>query len=126
MSTQNQTTVDSKGGVAVMTIAILIAVSGVFAFALLAEQPTVVRAGILFGCIAVGCAIGWFSAPGKQFANYCRESFNELRRVVWPTRKETVNTTGIVCAFVFVISFFLFIVDKLIEFVLYDVLLALL
>ena len=45
---------------------------------------------------------------------------------LWPTRKETVNTTGIVCAFVVVIAFFLFLVDKLVEFLLYDVLMTLL
>ena len=46
-----------------MTIAVLIALSGVFAFALLAEQPTAVRAGILVGCLAAGVIIGWISAP---------------------------------------------------------------
>ena len=95
-----------------MTIAILIAVSGVFAFALLAEQPTGIRVGILIGSLVVGVVLGWFSAPGKEFAQYCKASYEELRRVVWPTRKETINTTGIVCAFVVVIAFFLFIVDK--------------
>lgn len=108
-----------------MTIAILIAVSGVFAFALLAEQPTGIRVGILIGSLVVGVVLGWFSAPGKEFAQYCKASYEELGRVVWPTRKETINTTGIVCAFVVVIAFFLFIVDKLIEFLLYDVLLSL-
>ena len=44
---------------------------------------------------------------------------------MWPTRKETLNTTGLVMAFVFVIAFFLFICDKLIEWGLYDVLLRL-
>ena len=79
-----------------MTIAILIAVSGVFAFALLAEQPTGIRVGILIGSLVVGVVLGWFSAPGKEFAKYCKASYEELRRVVWPTRKETINTTGIV------------------------------
>lgn len=51
-----------------MTIAILIAVSGVFAFALLAEQPTGIRVGILIGSLVVGVVLGWFSAPGKEFA----------------------------------------------------------
>ncbi len=101
-----------------MTIAVLIAISGVFGFALLVDQPTLVRIGVLVGCIAVGCVIGWFSAPGKDFAVYCKASYEELRRVVWPTRKETVNTTGIVCAFVVVVAFFLFIIDNLIDFVL--------
>lgn len=126
MTTQNATNTESKGGVFLMTIAVIIAVSGVFAFALLSEQPTAVRVGILLGSLIVGVVLGWFSAPGKEFAKYCKASYEELRRVVWPTRKETINTTGIVCAFVVVISFFLFIVDKLIEFVLYDLILSLL
>lgn len=117
MSTQNTKTVQasSKGGVAVMTVAILIALGGVFGFALLADQPTIVRFGVLAGCIIVGAIIGWFSAPGKEFAAYCRASYDELRRVVWPTRKETINTTGIVCAFVVIVAFFLFVVDSLID-----------
>ena len=109
-----------------MAVAILIALGGVFAFALMAEQPTTIRAAVLVGCLVVGVVLGWISAPGKQFAAYCQASYEELRRVVWPSKKETINTTGIVCAFVVVIAFFLFIVDKIIEFVLYDVLLTLL
>ena len=108
MSTQNAKPVESKSGVALMAVAVVIALSGVFAFALLADQPTLVRVGVLLGCILVGAVIGWFSAPGKA-------SYEELRRVVWPTRKETVNTTGIVCAFVVVVAFFLFLVDSLID-----------
>ncbi|GAB1826759.1 preprotein translocase subunit SecE [Turicimonas sp. TL08] len=115
MSTQNAKPVESKSGVALMAVAIVIALSGVFAFALLADQPTLVRVGVLLGCILVGAVIGWFSAPGKEFAAYCKASYEELRRVVWPTRKETVNTTGIVCAFVVVVAFFLFLVDSLID-----------
>ncbi len=115
MSTQNAKPVESKSGVALMAVAVVIALSGVFAFALLADQPTLVRVGVLLGCILVGAVIGWFSAPGKEFAAYCKASYEELRRVVWPTRKETVNTTGIVCAFVVVVAFFLFLVDSLID-----------
>ena len=62
-----------------MTIAILIAVSGVFAFALLAEQPTGIRVGILIGSLVVGVVLGWFSAPGKEFAKYCKASYEELK-----------------------------------------------
>ena len=115
MSMQNAKPVESKSGVALMAVAIVIALSGVFAFALLADQPTLVRVGVLLGCILVGAVIGWFSAPGKEFAAYCKASYEELRRVVWPTRKETVNTTGIVCAFVVVVAFFLFLVDSIID-----------
>lgn len=115
MSMQNAKPVESKSGIALMAVAIVIALSGVFAFALLADQPALVRVGVLLGCILVGAVIGWFSASGKEFAAYCKASYEELRRVVWPTRKETVNTTGIVCAFVVVVAFFLFLVDSLID-----------
>lgn len=98
-----------------MAVACIIALAGVFAFALLADQPTMVRVGVLVGCILVGAIIGWFSAPGKEFVAYCKASYEELRRVVWPTRKETINTTGIVCAFVVIVAFFLFLVDTLID-----------
>ena len=68
MSTQNATSApESKGGVVLMTIAILIALCGVFAFALLAEQPMTVRGAILGGSLVIAVVLGWLSAPGKQF-----------------------------------------------------------
>ncbi len=120
MSTQKPTTAaeNSTAGVVVITIAVLIALGGVFGFALLSEQPNTIRFAVLFGCIDVGCAIGWFRPHGKRFVAYCKASYEELRRVVWPTRKETVNTTGIVCAFIVAVAFFLFIVDNIVDFAL--------
>ena len=73
----------------------------------------------------VAAVVAAFSPSGKRFIAFCRESWEELRRVVWPTRKETVNTTGIVMAFVVAVSIYLFLVDKLIEWGLYDGLLQL-
>ena len=63
------------------------------------------------------------SPSGKRLLAYGRQSYEELRRVVWPTKKETLNTTGLVMAFVVIMAFFLFICDKIIEWGLYDVLL---
>ena len=79
----------------------------------------------LAGGLVAGVVLAWFSPSGKRLLNYGRPSWEELRRVVWPTRKETLNTTGLVMAFVVVIAGFLFICDKLIEWGLYDVLLRL-
>jgi preprotein translocase subunit SecE len=79
--------------------------------------------GILAGGLVLGVALAWFSHPGKQFLGFARESYDETRRVSWPPRKETVNTTGIVFAFVVIMAIFLFIVDKGLEWFLYDLLL---
>ena len=100
-------------------------VAGVLAFSLLTEQSLAVRLGSLGAGLALGVVIAWFSPSGKRLLQYGRQSYEELRRVVWPTKKETLNTTGLVMAFVVLMAFFLFICDKIIEWGLYDVLLRL-
>ena len=125
MNNQNVDTAASKTDRVLVTLAVICAVAGVIAFSLLTDQVLGVRLGALAAGLAAGVVLAWFSPTGKRFLNYGRQSWEELRRVVWPTRKETLNTTGLVMAFVFVIAFFLFICDKLIEWGLYDVLLRL-
>jgi preprotein translocase subunit SecE len=82
------------------------------------------RVGVLFGGLVVAIVIAWFSQSGKRFLAYARESYEETKRVVWPSRKETVSTTGIVFGFVVIMAIFLFLVDKSLEWVLYDALLS--
>jgi preprotein translocase subunit SecE len=95
-----------------IAIAALIAVGGLVAFyALLDKQPTVVRLAILLGAFAVAVAVMYFTEVGRTFLAFARESWEEAKRVVWPTRKETLQTTGVVFAFVFVMAIFLWGVD---------------
>lgn len=123
MSNQDVEIVTSKSDIVLVTLAVLCALAGVVAFALLSEQSLAVRLGSLAGGIILGIAIAWMSPSGKRLLAYGRQSYEELRRVVWPTKKETLNTTGLVMAFVVIMAFFLFICDKIIEWGLYDVLL---
>ena len=58
-------------------------------------------------------AIGWTSEPGKRFYAYTQDSIEETRKVVWPSRKETMQTTGLVVAFVIVMALFLWGVDAI-------------
>ena len=95
-----------------IAVAALIAVGGLFAFyALVDQQPTVVRVLILLAAFGVAAGLMWFTMAGKTFAAFSRESWEEAKRVVWPTRKETLQTTGVVFAFVFVMALFLWAVD---------------
>jgi preprotein translocase subunit SecE len=123
MTTQNVETVNSKSDLALVSLAIVIVLAGVLGFSFLSDQPMLARIGILAGGIVLGLAAAWFSLPGKRFLGFARESYDEALRVTWPSRKETVNTTGIVFAFVVIMAIFLFIVDKSLEWVLYDLLL---
>jgi preprotein translocase subunit SecE len=124
MATQNVETVTSKADLALVTLAVLAAVAGVLGFTFLTEQPMLARVGVLIGGLVVAIVIAWFSQSGKRFLAYARESYEETKRVVWPSRKETVSTTGIVFGFVVIMAIFLFLVDKSLEWVLYDTLLS--
>lgn len=123
MATQDVETVGSKLDYVLVATAIGAVLAGVLGFTFMGEQPLLVRLGVLLGGLVIGVMLAWFSLPGKQFLGFARESYEETRLVVWPTRKETIQTTAIVFAFVFVMALFLFIVDKTIEWVLYDLLL---
>ena len=93
-------------------IAALIAVGGLVAFYWLVDrQPLVVRLAALLGAFAVAVVVMWFTQAGKTFAAFSRESWEEAKRVVWPTRKEALQTTGVVFVFVFVMALFLWAVD---------------
>ena len=126
MSTQNSKTEQDKSssGVMMVALAVVIALAGVCAFSLLCDQSLLVRLAALIGGLVLAVVVAYMSPAGKRFIAYGTESYDELRRVVWPTRKETLNSTGMVIAFVVIIAVFLFLVDKIIEWGLYDFLLA--
>jgi len=95
-----------------IVVAALIAIGGLFAFyALVDNQPAVVRLLILLAAFGAGAGVMWFTEAGRTFVAFARESWEEAKRVVWPTRKETLQTTGVVFAFVFVMALFLWLVD---------------
>jgi preprotein translocase subunit SecE len=78
---------------------------------------------VVAGLLAAGAVAGW-SEPGKQFAIFAGESVVEVKKVVWPTRKETMQTTAAVFAFVVVMAVFLWMTDKVLEWVLYDLIMG--
>lgn len=95
-----------------IAVAALIAVGGLAAFYwLIDRQPFVVRLLALLGAFAVAVGVMWFTQAGRTFLAFSRESWEEAKRVVWPTRKETLQTTGVVFLFVFVMALFLWLVD---------------
>ena len=105
-------------------LALLLVVAGIAGFYFLADQAMVLRViSVLLG-LAAGVAVAWFTEPGQRFVLLAREAVAEAKKVVWPSRKETLQTTGIVFAFVLVIAIFLWLTDKTLEWVLYDLVLG--
>ena len=94
-----------------IAIAALIALGALVAFYALAGQPTVIRLAALLGALAAAVVLMWFTQTGRTFLAFARESWEEAKRVVWPSRKETLQTTGVVFLFVFTMALFLWVVD---------------
>ncbi len=103
--------------------AALLGVGAIVAFYLLGTQPLWMRVVALLLVMAAGVALFFTSEHGKQLFGFGRESVREVKKVVWPTRKEAMQMTGYVMAFVFVMALFMFLTDKTLEWVLYDLIL---
>ena len=107
-----------------LVMAVALVAAGIAGYYLLGTQSILLRfASVLAGLVA-GAAVAWTSTPGKEFVVYARESLVEVKKVVWPTRKETMQTTAAVFAFVVVMAVFLWASDKTLEWVLYDLILG--
>lgn len=104
-------------------VAVLI-VGAVVAFYALGQQDLWLRVLALLALIGVAVAVFFTSEPGKQLIAYGRDSVKEVRKVVWPSRQEAMQMTGYVFAFVVVMALFLWLTDKTLEWVFYDLLLG--
>jgi preprotein translocase subunit SecE len=91
--------------------AALIVLAGMVGYYYLSTSPLVVRLLVLLAGVVLGGVVGWTSEPGKRFFAYTQDAIAETKKVVWPSRKETVQTTGVVVAFVIVMALFLWVVD---------------
>ena len=94
-----------------IAIAALLAVGGLVAYYALADRPTVMRLAILLGGFAAAVVLMAFTQAGRTFVAFSRESWEEAKRVVWPSRKETLQTTGVVFLFVCSMAVFMWLVD---------------
>jgi preprotein translocase subunit SecE len=103
---------------------VLLVVGAVVAFYALGKQDLWLRVVALLALLAVAVAVFFTSEPGKELIAYGRDSIKEVRKVVWPTRQEAMQMTGYVFAFVVVMALFLWLTDKTLEWVFYDLLLG--
>ena len=125
MSSNTQVeTVSTGADKAKLAGAAVLLVGGVVAFYLLGKQDMWMRALALIGLLAAAVAVFFTSESGKQLIAFGRDAIRETKKVVWPSRKEAMQMTGYVFAFVFVMALFLWLTDKTLEWVLYDLVLG--
>jgi preprotein translocase subunit SecE len=117
-------TVGASGDKAKVILAVCAVIAGIFGFYFLSDKSTLIRASVLLAGLIVAIGLAWTSTQGREFIGFAKESIRETKKVVWPTRKEAIQITAVVFGFVLVMAIFLWGTDKLLEFVLYDLILG--
>ena len=94
-----------------LLFAVLLVAAGIAGFYLLGDKPAVVQFLSVVGGMAAAVAVMWTTQMGRESAAFIKDSIAEARRVVWPSRKETIQTTGVVFVLVLVMAIFMWVVD---------------
>jgi preprotein translocase subunit SecE len=107
-----------KGGSGILdsaklVLAIATLIAGVGAYYWFADVPTAVRILMVLAGFGVGAALLFWSSQGQVLWQYIQGSRVELRKMVWPTRQETLQTTLVVFVFVLLLGVFFWLVDML-------------
>ncbi len=125
MSTNTQVQTLSTGAdKAKLAAAAVLAIGGLAAFYLLGQQALWLRVLTLLVLLAAAVGVFFTAEPGKQLIAFSRDSVRETKKVVWPSRKEAMQMTGYVFAFVVATALYLWLTDKTMEWVLYDLILG--
>lgn len=107
-----------------LIVAFVVLALGLFGYYFLSDKSSAIRMAVLFAGVILAIIVVSTSSVGRSWINFARESVRETRKVVWPKRKEAVQITAIVFAFLLVMAIFLWGTDSLLEFLLYDVILG--
>ncbi len=107
-----------------LVLAALFVLLGVIGFYTLTSQGVFTRAASLVSGLMVGSFVALISPAGKKFIGFTKDSWREVRKVVWPTRKEAGQTTLVVFGFVLVMAIYLWLTDKTIEWAVFSLFLG--
>ena len=124
MASSQVETVSTTADKAKLGLAIAFVLASLVAFYLLSKQGQVAQWGALIAGLIAAVVVFLTSEVGKQFVAFGRDSWREVKKVVWPTRKEAIQMTAYVFAFVVVMALFLWMTDKALEWVFYDLILG--
>jgi preprotein translocase subunit SecE len=117
-------TVSTGADKAKLAVAAVLVVAAIAAFYLLARQGEAVQWGALLLGLALAIGVFAISESGRRLWAFGRDAWREVKKVVWPTRKEAIQMTAYVFAFVVVMSIFLWLTDKTLEWVFFDLILG--
>ncbi|MEZ7848602.1 MAG: preprotein translocase subunit SecE [Polaromonas sp.] len=124
MASTQVETVSTVADKAKLVLAVALVVGALVGFYLVTSRGPIVQWLVLIVGLAAAVVAFGISEPGKQLVAFGRDAWREVKKVVWPTRKEAVQMTAYVFAFVVVMALFLWLTDKTLEWVFYDLILG--
>ena len=124
MATPQVKTVSSGADKAKVAASAVLVISALVAFYLLSKRGGLVQWSALLVGLVVAGAVFLTSEPGKALVGFGRDAWREVRKVVWPARKESIQMTVYVFVFVLVMAVFLWLTDKTLEWLFYDLILG--
>lgn len=124
MATSEVQTVNTSADKAKLAAAVALLLGSFVAFYLLSGKGSVAQWGALIVGVVAAVAVFGVSESGKQLVAFGRDAWRETKKVVWPARKEAIQMTAYVFAFVFVMALFLWLTDKTVEWLFYDLILG--
>ena len=104
--------------------AVALVIAALVAYYLLSKQGVIAQWGALLLGLGAAVAVFFTSEAGKELFAFGRDAWREVKKVVWPSRKESVQMTAYVFAFVLVMAIFLWLSDKTLEWLFYDLILG--
>lgn len=124
MATSQIETVHTGANRAKLAVAGVLVLGAFVAFYLLGRFGAVAQWGGLLIGIGAAALIFVTAESGKEFVAFGRDAWREVRKVVWPNRKEAIQMTAYVFGFVVVMALFLWTTDKTLEWLVYDLILG--
>ena len=124
MATTQVQTVSTNADKVKLGAALALVIAALAGFYLVTKQGPWVQWGVLLVGLAAGIAVFFTAEAGKALLAFGRDAWREVRKVVWPERKEAVQMTAYVFVFVLVMAVFLWLTDKTLEWLFYDLILG--
>ena len=96
-----------------IVVAVLLVLSATAVFYIYPELPLLIRVLAIMAALILAAVIGVQTEKGRQIWGFFKEAQIEVRKVVWPTREETLQTTLVVVLMVIFVAVFLWLLDLL-------------
>jgi preprotein translocase subunit SecE len=124
MATANVETVNTSADKLKLAAAAALVLAALVAYYLLGQQGALIQWAALLVCLVGGVVVFLSSLQGRRLVGFGRDAWREVHKVVWPTRKESMQMTAYVFGFVVIMALFLWLTDKTLEWVFYDLILG--